>query len=116
MAVAITADETECKIRSYFSYKYFSYKKQLMFGGEHHMFDGTHFMWGMHWAGWVIWILVIVGVVWLITRSQQDRSAPLASTSTRETPLEVLQRRYAEGEISTEEYEERKARLQEGSG
>lgn len=30
----------------------------------------------------------------------------------RETPLEVLQRRYAAGEISTEEYDEHKARLE----
>lgn len=76
------------------------------------MFDGTHFMWGMHWAGWIVWILVIVGVVWLLTRSQPDRVAPPASTPTHETPLEVLQRRYAEGELSTEEYEERKQHLE----
>ena len=29
----------------------------------------------------------------------------------RQTPLEVLQRRYASGEVSTAEYEERKAKL-----
>lgn len=79
------------------------------------MFDGTHFMWGMHWFWWVFWILAIVGVVWMINRMQQERSgAPPASPreSTRETPLETLQRRYAEGEITTDEYEERKERLE----
>lgn len=83
-----------------------------MLGGEHHVFDGTHFMWGMHWAGWILWILVIVGVVWLLTRSDQDRTSPPPRESAQETPLDILQRRYAEGEISTEEYEERKDRLQ----
>jgi uncharacterized membrane protein len=52
-----------------------------------------------------------------------DRGGPLfflllapvprsAARARRETPLELLQRRYAGGEISTEEYEERKLRLQ----
>lgn len=37
-----------------------------------------------------------------------------ANTETEERPLEVLRRRYAEGKLSTEEYEERKARLEQG--
>lgn len=76
------------------------------------MFDGTHFMWGMHWLWWIGWILLVGGLVWAITRSQQRQSGPPSSAEPRETPLEVLQRRYAEGEISTEEYEERKGRLE----
>ena len=76
------------------------------------MFDGMHdgWMWGMHFAWWVFWILVIVGVVWLFTQGRQGPSGP-PPTHEHETPLDVLQRRYAEGEISTEEYEERKKRL-----
>ena len=75
------------------------------------MFDGTHGMWGMHWFWWMFWILAIIGVVWMINRAQQNRTES-PSPSPRETPLETLQRRYAEGEISTEEYEERKERLE----
>jgi len=81
-----------------------------MFGGEHHLFYGPHSLWGLHWAGWVFWGLVIAIIIWLLVRSQRD-AVPPASHSDRETPLDVLQRRYAEGEISTEEYEERKKRL-----
>lgn len=46
-------------------------------------------------------------------RRSGRRPRPTASTNTesRETPLETLRRRYAKGEISTEEYKERKARL-----
>lgn len=62
----------------------------------------------MGWAMWLFWILLIALVVWgfyrLITTSS-------ASTPSRETPLETLQRRYAEGALSTEEYEERRHTL-----
>lgn len=78
------------------------------------MFDGMHdgWMWGMHWGWWIFWVIAIAGLVWAIARAQQDRAAPPPTTPARETPLEILQRRYAEGEISTEEYEERKRRLE----
>lgn len=77
------------------------------------MFNGMHdgWMWGMHWGWWIIWVLLIVGVVWAISRAQQGGSPPVRSQEP-ETPLETLQRRYAEGEISTEEYEERKEHLE----
>lgn len=75
------------------------------------MFNGMHdgWLWGMHFGWWIIWILVIVGVVWAINRTQQGSSS---SRPQREAPLETLKRRYAEGELSTEEYEERKKRLE----
>ncbi|WP_263790022.1 SHOCT domain-containing protein [Salinibacter sp.] len=63
----------------------------------------------MHFGWWIIWILVIVGVVWAINRAQEGSTS---SRPQRETPLETLKRRYAEGELSTEEYEERKERLE----
>ena len=70
-------------------------------------------MWG--WGGgwwmmifWVLfWIAIIVLVIYLIRQlgsrpsAHPPKSAPLS-------PLEVLQLRYARGEISTEEYEERR--------
>ncbi len=71
------------------------------------MFDEYHNMWGMHWGWWVFWIAFILVVVMLYWRGRTE-----PTTSTRETPLEMLQRRYAAGEITTEEYEERKKRLE----
>ncbi len=70
------------------------------------MFDGHDWMWGMHWGWWIFWIAITVVIVLLLTRSKLGGSH-------RETPLEVLERRYAAGEISTEEYEERRVRLQQ---
>lgn len=59
---------------------------------------------------WLFWILLIGLVVWGLVRLFTTRGA---STPSRETPLEMLQRRYAEGAVSAEEYEERKRTLSE---
>jgi putative membrane protein len=68
--------------------------------------DGWGFF-GMHVLWWVFWIILAVAFFALVTpvpRSEARRQ--------RQTPLEILQRRYAAGEISTQDYEERKAKLQ----
>ena len=76
--------------------------------------------WGMHdsdvGAGWMIvmmlgmvlfWGLVILGIVWLI------RSAPWAGRHDGHgTAVEILDRRFAAGEMSAEDYRERRALLQ----
>lgn len=72
--------------------------------------------WGMHGddvgAGWMIlmmtgmvlfWGAIILGIVWLI-RSGFDRRR----SEERETPAEILERRFAEGAISADEYRERR--------
>ena len=46
----------------------------------------------------------------MVARTQQEEGPP--GRPARETPLDILQRRYAEGEISTEEYDEHKERLE----
>ena len=65
--------------------------------------DGMGF-WGMHLFWWLFWIVAIVLLFTPIT--------PVSVSRRRETPLEILQRRYAAGEITTEAYEERKAKLE----
>lgn len=79
-----------------------------MFNGQHHwMMDGFEWMWGMHWAGGIIWALLFIGVViWLFRNGTSD-----ASGSGQLSPMELLQRSYAEGKMSTEEYEQRKMTL-----
>lgn len=72
------------------------------------MHDGYGF-WGMGWIWWLIIIIFIAFIVYAVINAGTRRSegAPPA----RETALEVLERRYANGEISTEEYRERKREL-----
>jgi putative membrane protein len=56
---------------------------------------------------WIIWVLLIGVVVWLLVSiSRQDR--PRESPS----PKEILDRRYASGEIDDETYARMKKELQ----
>lgn len=64
----------------------------------------------------LFWVLLIALIGWAFYRFIASRGAgspPRDTTPAREPPLETLQRRYAEGEMSTEEYEERKHNLRE---
>ena len=73
-----------------------------------------------HWDGdgpgwWIVlvplfWFLVILGIV-LLVRSRGW--GPRWSVPGRETGIEVLERRFAEGELSLEQYRERRSVLEE---
>jgi putative membrane protein len=72
-----------------------------------------HGDWG--W-GWMIvmmvmmllfWGAIIAGIVWLIRGAARGRSVPDGPVS-KETPLEILDRRFAEGDISEEDYRARR--------
>lgn len=72
-------------------------------------------MWGMLLM-WLFWILIIALIVWGVYRfATSGRSGPHreGTPPPGETPLETLDRLYAEDRISTEEYEERRRRLGE---
>ena len=60
--------------------------------------------WGMHFFWWLFWVAAIMLLF--------TPMAPVPPGRRRETPLLVLQRRYAAGEVSTVEYEERKKILE----
>ncbi|WP_245901255.1 SHOCT domain-containing protein [Simplicispira suum] len=68
-------------------------------------YDGTH-MGGMHWFWWLFWLALIgVFVFYGWGRSDDQRGSP------PESPHEVLKRRLANGEVSVDEYEQRKQLL-----
>jgi putative membrane protein len=69
-----------------------------------HGIEGGWF-WGMHLFWWLFWFGLIALFFCL--------PFPTPRSRTRETPMQILQRRYAAGELSTEEYEERKRRLKQ---
>ena len=73
------------------------------------MMDCMGAMGAMGWAMGLFWILLLALLAWGLYRLFTTSGSP---TPARETPLEALQRRYAEGELSTEEYEERKRTLE----
>lgn len=60
----------------------------------------------------ILWILLLAGVGWVLLRALRDRDVHSSSSEPTERPLEILKRRYAEGEISAEEYKKRNERLE----
>lgn len=61
-------------------------------------FNGNHF-WGMHLVWWIIWIIILI---WIFATPWD---LPGQRTQ-KETPLDILKRRYAAGEINSKEFEE----------
>ena len=71
--------------------------------------------WGMHGdaSGWwmivmmplmlLFWVGIVLGIVWIARGGLDSRRE-----GRRETPTEILERRFAEGAISPEEYNERR--------
>ncbi|MGA7794667.1 MAG: SHOCT domain-containing protein [Candidatus Acidiferrales bacterium] len=68
-----------------------------------------YYLWGMHWYWWFFWVLL-----WAVFFSFM---MPVRRTVYRQmqSPLQLLQRRYAAGEITSEEYEERRTKLMRDS-
>lgn len=77
-------------------------------------FDGGHMDWDDGWGvvmviGMILfWVLVLVAVIWLVRELGGSRRP---AGAVREEPLQVLDRHLAEGTISVEEYQQRRAAL-----
>jgi putative membrane protein len=53
------------------------------------------------WLWWLLPILIVAGLFWVLARTRRNGG------SERESPEEILKRRYASGEIDREEYKRR---------
>jgi len=77
--------------------------------------DGWMMGWGWWFGGMVVFgvVLVVVAVAALLGRSRAGVDAPPKSggRDSSPTPLQILDARYARGEIDTEEYQERSRAL-----
>lgn len=64
------------------------------------MHNGHHF-WGMHLLWWLFWVIMII---WIFVTPYD-----IPGQRTRnETPLSILKKRFAKGEITKAEFEEKK--------
>jgi putative membrane protein len=74
--------------------------------------------WGMHGvgAGWMalmmfgmvlFWAAIIFGVIWLFRGTARDESTR-GETLDKESPVDILERRFAEGAITEEDYRARR--------
>jgi putative membrane protein len=59
--------------------------------------------WGMGWGMWFIPLLIILLIYFLVKNNSQTKNGQNA-----ESPMEILKKRYAKGEITKEQFEEMK--------
>jgi putative membrane protein len=83
--------------------------------------------WGMHGdVGWgwmalmmavmvLFWGAVIFGIVWLIRGVTRSGPTPDETLVSKESPVEILERRFAEGAITPEDYRARREVLLNGT-
>ena len=77
--------------------------------------------WGWDAGGWLMmgigmlfWIVILVAVVWLVVRTINAADRRQADgRGDRDEALDVLRRRFANGEIDAEEFEQRLTLLQQ---
>ncbi|GBD91079.1 hypothetical protein BMS3Abin04_01803 [bacterium BMS3Abin04] len=65
-------------------------------------------MFGGMWFGWLFWIILIAIIIWAVLQFTNRNQPTNHSTNIveKETPLDILKKRYAKGEITKEEYDE----------
>ncbi len=66
--------------------------------------DGYYF-WGMHLIWWVVWIFLLVWIFFIPYDIPGQKKA-------KDTPLEILKKRFAKGEITNEEFNSSKKALE----
>lgn len=74
--------------------------------------------WGYGMMGWfgmilmaAFWIVIIVGIIFLIRWVAHSTGSGNRKNYPDDSPLEILRKRYARGEIKKEEFEEKKKDL-----
>lgn len=68
-----------------------------------HTYDGH--LWGMHWFWWMFWLIMLF---WIFATPYDIPG----QRKKKDSPLDILKRRFAAGEIKKEEYEEKKKILE----
>ena len=62
--------------------------------------------WGMGWGMWIIPLLIILTIYFLVKNISQTKSSQGS-----ESPMDILKKRYAKGEITKEQFEEMKKNI-----
>ena len=65
---------------------------------------------GNIWFGWIMWILIISLIFVLIWSNTRERDKYLPFDK-NESPIDILKKRYAKGEITKDQFEQMKKDL-----
>ena len=76
-----------------------------------HMWGSGGWMWGGMYM-WVIMFLLVVLGVYALSKSSKSANKGASDPTSVHTPLEILNERFAKGEIDKDDYESRKNALQ----
>jgi len=68
--------------------------------------------WSGMWLGWLIIVIGIVLVVYVLTRLTTGGQIRTQPVELHESPLDIVKRRYAKGEINKEQYQQMKKDLE----
>ena len=71
------------------------------------MTDGMNSCWGMGY-GWIIVLIIVVVIIGLIVNAMKIKNS---NRQKYNSPLDILKTRYAKGEISKEEYDEKRRHI-----
>ncbi len=67
---------------------------------------------GMSGGMWFFWIALIVFIVWVITQFiNKNQQSNFSNMVEKETPMDILKKRYSKGELTKDEFEEMKKDL-----
>ena len=67
----------------------------------------TNYYWGMSFIWWIAWVIMLIWIFAVPYSIPGQRNA-------KNTPLDLLQKRYAAGQIDFTEYNKKKKILEEG--
>ena len=82
--------------------------------GHDHMWGGAGWMLGPIFM--ILILATVAAIVYLVIRSMTDKSHSQRPPTNRDEPMDILKRRYANGEIDHEEYELRMQTLNKQGG
>ncbi len=72
--------------------------------------DGMNNSWGMGYGyGWIIGLIILIGVIGVIVSALQRRKK--SNNPKFNSPHDILKVRYAKGEISKDEYDEKRRHI-----
>jgi putative membrane protein len=64
------------------------------------------YFWGMNWIWWILWLVLLF---WIFVTPWNVPGQRVK----KDTPLDILKKRFAKGEINEEEYREKKKLLEQ---